>query len=108
MSVFSSSNQPETRGAGGQKRHKIIRDALMLAMEREVEVEGKPTKRIVMMAEAIAQKAAAGDIAAFTAVADRIDGKPKQQIEHSGDAENPVAVAISVAAASLAAKLGAK
>lgn len=39
------------------------------------------------------------------AILDRGHGKPTQQIKHSGDAENPVAVMIGMAAETLARKL---
>lgn len=75
MSQFSNTYQPETRGAGGQKKHKVIRDALMLALEREVENEGRKTKRITQIAEAICKKAGEGDVVAAKEIFDRIDGK---------------------------------
>ena len=40
---------------------------------------------------AILERAAEGDIAAFNVFADRLDGKPAQQLIHAGDPENPVA-----------------
>lgn len=91
---------------GGRKSEKPWRDALMLAVNEATEDGDK--KKLRKMADALVEQAIGGDVAAIKEIGDRIDGKPKQQIEHSGDAENPVAVAISVAAASLAAKLGAK
>jgi hypothetical protein len=85
MPEFSATNQPETRGAGGQKRHKICRDALMLALEREVEHEGRPTKRIAMIAEALVKKASDGDTQAAKEIFERIDGKVPQPVGGSDE-----------------------
>jgi hypothetical protein len=93
MTEFSSTNQPETRGAGGQRRHKICRDALMLALEREVEHEGKMTRRIVQIAEALARKAADGDVPAAKEIFERVDGKVPTAIA-GADGEGPVSVSV--------------
>lgn len=88
-------------GRSGPKREKPWRDMLMLAVN---EADGD-RKKLRKLADALVEKALEGDVSAIKEIGDRIDGKPKQQIEHSGDAENPVAMAVSVAAQTLAAKL---
>lgn len=96
MAEFSSTNQPETRGAGGQKNHKIIRDALMLALHREVEVEGVKTKRINQIAEALCRKAGeTGDAVSAREVFDRFAGKAAQPIVGDDDAD-PVNVKTTI------------
>lgn len=66
----------------GAKPDKLMRDALMLALNREAEdADGRPTKKLHMIAEALVDKAAAGDVGAATFVADRVDGKPHQTAE---------------------------
>lgn len=94
MTQFSTTYQPENEAKAKPKRAKIIRDALMLAMEREVEVEGKMTRRVVQMAEAIAKKAAEGDVQAFNSIADRIDGKVPQALV--GEDEGPIKQVLEV------------
>lgn len=86
---------------GGRKADKPWRDALMLAVN---EADGDK-KKLRKIAEALVEQAMDGDVSAIKEIGDRIDGKPKQQIEHSGDAENPVAVAMSMARESLVQKL---
>lgn len=82
MTEFSDTYQPadEARKLGRNKR-KVMTSALMLALEREVEIgEGKPTKRITVIAEALAAKAAEGDMVAIKEVFDRTEGKAAQAI----------------------------
>jgi hypothetical protein len=87
MTTFSSTNQPETRGAGGQKRHKVMRNALMLALEREVaDADGKMTKRINMVADKLVRRAMDdGDVAAIREILDRVDGKVAQPVGGSDE-----------------------
>lgn len=69
------------RNAGG-KSDKLIRDALMVAVNREVTDEnGQKTKRLYVIANKLAEMAEAGDIQAIKEVADRIDGKAHQTAE---------------------------
>jgi hypothetical protein len=80
MTQFTETYQPENGAKSGPKRAKKMRDALMVALEREIEVEGKLTKRGMQIAEALAKKAAEGDVQAAREIFDRIDGKPAQTI----------------------------
>ena len=96
---FSKDNQPEQRGDlkangnGNAKRH-IMTDALMTALNREVEsiVDGdkKKTRRLTNIAETLARKAEAGDTQAIKEIFDRTEGKAAQAIIHQGDADNPL------------------
>jgi hypothetical protein len=63
----------------GSKPDKLMRDALMVALNREaVDAEGKPTKKLALLASALVDKAVGGDVSAANAVMDRVDGKPHQ------------------------------
>ena len=42
------------------------------------------------VADQVAAAAMAGDQAAWKEIGDRMDGKPMQQIQHSGDDDNPL------------------
>ena len=90
MTQFTETYQPETRG---QKRSKRCRDALIVALEREVMVDGKPTRRAMQIAEALARKAAEGDVAAAKEIFDRVDGKVPTAIA-GADGEGPVSVSV--------------
>lgn len=94
MTQFSTGYQPETRGAGGQKKHKVARDALALALEREIEVEGRMTRRIMQIAEALCRKAADGDVQAAKEIFDRVDGKATQPL--SNEDGSPLLAGINV------------
>lgn len=62
----------------GGKPDKLIRDALMLAVNREG--EGK-TKKLTLIADKLVDLAVGGDVAAIKEVADRIDGKATQAVD---------------------------
>lgn len=73
----------------GSKPDKLMRDALILALNREAtDADGRPTKKLYLIANAVVDKAAEGDVSAASFVADRVDGKATQVI--AGDAENPL------------------
>jgi hypothetical protein len=62
-------------------------DALRLALHREaLDANGRPTKRLTLIADRLVQKAVDGDIAAIKDVFDRIDGRaiPRDQAEVGG------------------------
>ncbi len=48
-------------------------------------------KRLRRIAEALLDKAEEGDLQAIKELGDRLDGKAAQQLQLSGDAENPLA-----------------
>lgn len=69
----------------GAKPDKLIRDALMLAVNREgKDDQGKKVKKLALIANKLVDLAVEGDVQAIREVADRIDGKPTQALEHGG------------------------
>ena len=89
MPEFSSDNQPDhglkqVSATAGIRKRKYVTEALMLALNREIEHEGQLTKRINMIADRIVLKACEGDVPAFKEVRDTVDGRPVQAIEASG------------------------
>lgn len=67
----------------GGKPDKLIRAAIILALHRETEDDaGKKTKRLRQIANALVAKAASGDVPAIKEVADRVDGKAIQPLQH--------------------------
>ncbi|NIA67923.1 hypothetical protein HBA54_04895 [Pelagibius litoralis] len=72
----------------GSKPEKLVRDALMVAVNREAQdAEGKPTKKLALLADKVVSKALDGDMVAAKEIFDRLDGKPRQEIEHSGEVD---------------------
>lgn len=71
----------------GPKSDKVLRDALLLAVHREELLDGKPTKRITLIAEKLACLAVAGEAWAVREVWDRIEGKAMQAVEVKHDVE---------------------
>ena len=50
------------------------------------------------IADKLVAMARTGDLPAIKEVIDRVDGKPKQGVELSGDSDNPLTLAIATAA----------
>jgi len=102
MGEFSKGYDPK-RGdpvhAGKRNgRRTTMTDALMMALNREVDSikdgDGKPTKRLNVIANQLAIKASDGDIQAIKEVFDRTDGKAVQMI--MGDPDSPLAFMFDV------------
>lgn len=67
------------------ERNRLVREAIMRALEKG----GQPAEEaLIPMAEKFIEQAKAGDVASFKEIADRLDGKPAQQVDmtvHRGD-----------------------
>jgi len=77
-------------GNSGQRKDKLVRDALMLAAKRVH--EGDPDGRIKLNVAAakIVELAVEGDLAAFKEIADRLDGKAPQSVDVTTRHEQPI------------------
>ena len=69
-----------TVSAKGAKSDKVWRQAIMLAVNREVKVGKKRTKYLDILAMRIVKLAGDGDISALREVGDRLDGRPAAEI----------------------------
>ncbi len=69
--------------SGRTKNEKLFRDALNLAVKR---TDGEKTK-LAQIAEKLVEEAIGGNVQAVIAIADRIDGKPTQELDvhHEGE-----------------------
>jgi len=56
----------------------------------ELAAAGEDMKRLREIARIHIEKAAAGDMQAIKELADRLDGRPAQMLEHSGPDSNPI------------------
>lgn len=74
----------------GGKPDKLIRDALMLAVNRVQEGDPQGRKKLAIAAAAVVEKAVEGDLAAFKEIADRIDGKAPQSVDVTTRHEQPI------------------
>ena len=72
----------------GQQRDKIYREALRLELADMS--GGIDLKKLREIARAHIEKAAAGDMQAIKELADRLDGRPAQILEHSGPDSEPI------------------
>ena len=81
------------RNPRGQQRDKIYREALRLELADMS--EGVDLKKLRQIARAHIEKAASGDMQAIKELADRLDGRPAQILEHSGPDSNPITKIVS-------------
>src|SRR5262249_53359004 len=70
----------------GQQRDKLYREALRM----ELAVAGDDLKKLREIARVHIEKAAAGDMQAIKELADRLDGKATQMLEHSNGEGRPL------------------
>jgi hypothetical protein len=85
--------QGQTGNPNGARKSKRYEQALLkeLAALGDGEIEAGLRK----IAKLHVAEAAKGDLAAMESLANRIDGKPAQQLIHSGDSENPLHMFLS-------------
>jgi hypothetical protein len=69
----------------GQQRDKLYREALRM----ELSAAGEDLKKLREIARVHIEKAAAGDMQAIKELADRLDGKPTQMLEHTAPSSLP-------------------
>jgi hypothetical protein len=74
----------------GGKPDKLIRDALMVAVNRVQEGDPLGRRKLAIAAAAVVEKAVEGDLAAFKEIADRIDGKAPQSLDVTTTYERPI------------------
>ncbi len=72
----------------GGKPDKLIRDALMVAVNRVDPVEKQ--KKLNIIASKLVEKACQGDVMAIREISDRIDGKPAQQVDLGNAGDSPI------------------
>src|SRR5215469_1815714 len=75
-----------SRPPRGQQRDKPYREALRM----ELAAAGGDLKKLREIARAHIEKAASGDMQAIKDLADRLDGRPAQALEHSGPDGEPI------------------
>jgi hypothetical protein len=81
---MSSNYHP--RNPRGQQRDRLYREALRL----ELAAAGEDLKKLREIAKIHIEKAVAGDMQAIKELADRLDGRPAQMLEHGGPEGEPM------------------
>lgn len=71
------------------EKQRIVREAILIALQRD----GMTPEQVLapMMAKQVAM-AEDGDTQAAAFISDRLDGKPAQQVQLSGDADAPLKI----------------
>jgi hypothetical protein len=80
--VATSGGQPGNKNSAKPRR-------FIAALEKAIASD--EGKRLRKCAEAVLDAAAAGEPWAVTELANRLDGKPAQQLIHTGDENSPIA-----------------
>src|SRR4029453_16916658 len=80
-----------SRPPRGQQRDKPYREALRM----ELAAAGEDMKKLREIARVHIARCEAGDMQAIKELADRLDGRPAQIIEHSGPDSNPITKIVS-------------
>ena len=75
-----------SRPPRGQQRDKPYREALRM----ELAAAGEDMKKLREIARVHIARCEAGDMQAIKELADRLDGKPAQMLEHSGPDSEPI------------------
>lgn len=70
------------------ERNRLVREAILRGMETGAD----PVAFIAPYTDKLRELALAGDISAMKELFDRLDGKPKQQVELQGDANAPLKI----------------
>lgn len=78
--------------AGRPPKEKSFYNALSVALNQVngIDVDGSRVTKLRTIAEKLVNAAEAGESWAIKEVADRIDGKPMQAVEHTGEDGGPV------------------
>lgn len=77
---------------GGAKLDKEWRDAIRMAVHETRDAKGdgkvKKVKALRLLASKLVDKGLDGDVAAMREIGDRLDGKPRQELDHSGELDH--------------------
>lgn len=74
----------------GAWANKAWRDALRVAVLREIDWDEKPRTKLEELADSLITAAKGGDISALKELGDRLDGKPAQAIVGGDEDDNPI------------------
>lgn len=72
---------PFEKGKSGNPRGRSIEKPFADALRMELASAGKDHKALRRVAKSLIKKAEGGDMQAINVLADRVDGKPMQQVE---------------------------
>jgi hypothetical protein len=76
------------RNPRGQQRDKIFRESLRLELAELG--DGTGIRKLRAIARTLIEKAEAGDLPAIRELADRLDGRPAQLLEHAAEGGTPI------------------
>jgi hypothetical protein len=74
-----------TKGQSGNPRGRAAEKPFADALRMEIKAAGDDHQKLRAIAKRLLEKAEEGDMQAINCLADRLDGKPQQAVEVSGD-----------------------
>lgn len=74
-----------TRGQSGNPRGRAAEKPFADALRMEIKAGGDDHQKLRAIARKLLEKAEEGDMQAINCLADRLDGKPRQSVEMTGD-----------------------
>jgi hypothetical protein len=74
-----------TKGQSGNPKGRAAEKPFADALRMEIKDAGEDHQKLRIIAKKLLDKAAEGDMQAINCLADRLDGKPSQAVEVSGD-----------------------
>lgn len=80
----------QTANPNGRPKREWTMTSLIQEALEELEADGTPVKKTI--ARKLARLAARGDMVAIKEVNNRLDGMPKQSIEHDGEVKHSVTI----------------
>ena len=80
--------------SGRQKYEPIVTDAFRLAALRIMKGDPEGRSYLAAAVESVVEQAAAGDLDAFKVLAERLEGKPRQAVEVTGEDGGPLTFVI--------------
>ncbi len=91
---FTSENQPKKHSV--RKGMPNIKTIIKILLEQEVaDCSGSKISRGTLMNDAIIKKALSGDVNAYKAIVDRLEGAPKQEIDQTIHTPEPLTINFS-------------
>jgi hypothetical protein len=81
-----------TKGQSGNPKGRAVEKPFADALRMEIKAAGADHQQLRAIARKLLDKAEAGDMQAINCLADRLDGKPPQALEHSGDMPTPYVI----------------
>ena len=83
---------PFAKGQSGNPGGRVQDKPFRTALDMELKAAGEDHKKLRAIARKLLNEAEDGNMQAIREVADRLDGKPAQAVQHSGEGGGPIQI----------------